>query len=169
MVWDFAEGNPFARSGGELLDVRRMQSRRSLRLVTGDAQLACAARQTLRTQNVSVRKLISTDPPYYDNIGYADLSDFFYVWLRRSLKTVFPDLFATLAVPKAEELVATPYRHGGKEKAEAFFLDGMTQAMHASPSRRTRLSGHHLLCFQAVRERERTEPPAPAGRPSSMQ
>ena len=76
------------------------------------------------------RPIVSTDPPYYDNIGYADLSDFFYVWLRRSLKPVFPDLFATLAVPKAEELVAAPYRHGGKEQAEAFFLDGMTQAMH---------------------------------------
>ncbi len=74
---------------------------------------------------------MSTDPPpYYDNIGYADLSDFFYVWLRRSLKTIFPNLFATLAVPKAEELVATPYRHGSKQKAEAFFLDGMTRAMH---------------------------------------
>ena len=75
-------------------------------------------------------KVVSTDPPYYDNIGYADLSDFFYVWLRRSLQHCLPDLFATLAVPKAEELVATPYRHGSKEKAEAFFLDGMTQAMH---------------------------------------
>jgi putative DNA methylase len=74
--------------------------------------------------------VVSTDPPYYDNIGYADLSDFFYVWLRRSLKPVFPELFATLAVPKAEELVATPYRHGSKQKAETFFLDGMTQAMH---------------------------------------
>ena len=74
-------------------------------------------------------QLVSTDPPYYDNIGYADLSDFFYVWLRRSLRSVFPDLFATLAIPKAEELVATPYRHGDKQKAETFFLDGMTQAM----------------------------------------
>ena len=82
------------------------------------------------SQTISNARVISTDPPYYDNIGYADLSDFFYVWLRRSLKPVFPDLFATLAVPKAEELVATPYRHGGKEKAESFFLDGMTQAMH---------------------------------------
>jgi len=74
--------------------------------------------------------VVSTDPPYYDNISYADLSDFFYVWLRRSLRPVFPDLFATLALPKAEELVASPYRHGGKEQAEAFFLSGMTQAMH---------------------------------------
>jgi putative DNA methylase len=73
---------------------------------------------------------VSTDPPYYDNIGYADLSDFFYVWLRRSLRSVFEDLFATLAVPKAEELVATPYRHGSKDKAETFFLDGMRQAMN---------------------------------------
>jgi putative DNA methylase len=78
----------------------------------------------------SRNKFVSTDPPYYDNIGYADLSDFFYVWLRRSLRSVFPNLLATVAVPKAEELVATPYRHGSKEKAEKFFLDGMTQAMH---------------------------------------
>jgi hypothetical protein len=65
-----------------------------------------------------------------DNIGYADLSDFFYVWLRRSLRTVFPTLFATLAVPKAEELVSTPYRHGSKLEAETFFYVGMTKAMH---------------------------------------
>ena len=81
-------------------------------------------------QEHSRAKIVSTDPPYYDNIAYADLSDFFYVWLRRSLKSIFPELFATLAVPKAAELVATPYRHGGKEQAETFFLDGMTQAMH---------------------------------------
>jgi len=82
------------------------------------------------TQSISNEKIISTDPPYYDNVGYADLSDFFYVWLRRTLKFVFPNLFATVAVPKVEELVATPYRHGNKEKAETFFLNGMTQAMH---------------------------------------
>ena len=83
--------------------------------------------------------MVSTDPPYYDNIGYADLSDFFYVWLRRTLKPIFPDLFATLAVPKTEELVATPYRHGGKPEAEEFFLKGMSEAMnriseHAHPA-----------------------------------
>ena len=91
----------------------------------GNAQQADAA-----VQDCSEHKLISTDPPYYDNIGYADLSDFFYVWMRRSLASVFPELFATLAVPKSEELVATPYRHGNKQKAETFFLDGMTLAMH---------------------------------------
>lgn len=79
---------------------------------------------------VCTLKLVSTDPPYYDNIGYADLSDFFYVWMRRAIKDIFPELFSTVAVPKMEELVATPYRHGNKEKAEEFFLDGMTEAMH---------------------------------------
>src|SRR5205085_5524320 len=90
----------------------------------GFASVADAASQTL-----SADKVVSTDPPYYDNIGYADLSDFFYVWLRRSLKPIFPDLFATLTVPKADELVATPGRHGGKEPAESYFLEGMTRAM----------------------------------------
>jgi putative DNA methylase len=70
--------------------------------------------------------MISTDPPYYDNIGYADLSDFFYVWLRQSLKGIYPDLFKTMLVPKAEELVAVPYRFGGSfDKAKTFFEDGM--------------------------------------------
>lgn len=73
--------------------------------------------------------VISTDPPYYDNIGYADLSDFFYVWLRRSLQGTYPDLFSTMLVPKVEELVATPYRFdGNKQKAQSFFEEGLLQA-----------------------------------------
>ena len=83
----------------------------------------------MQLAGLSGEKLISTDPPYYDNVGYADLSDFFYVWLRRTLRHVFPDLFATVAVPKTEELVATPFRHGSKGDAETFFLNGMGQAM----------------------------------------
>ena len=77
-----------------------------------------------RSINQCGHKLSPLILPYYDNIGYADLSDFFYVWLRRAVRSIYPDLFATLAVPKAEELVATPYRHGNKEKAETFFLAG---------------------------------------------
>lgn len=88
-----------------------------------------AVQEDAATGKTASRRIVSTDPPYYDNIGYADLSDFFYVWLRRSLREIYPGLFATVAVPKAEELVATPYRHGGKEEAEAFFLDGMTRAL----------------------------------------
>ncbi|MFA4948288.1 MAG: DUF1156 domain-containing protein [Candidatus Krumholzibacteriia bacterium] len=129
MVWDFAESNPFSDASGNWSSTCMEWVERVLQqLVPGNggaAQLADA-----QTQEISTDRIVSTDPPYYDNIGYADLSDFFYVWLRRALKPVFPDLFATLAVPKAEELIATPHRHGSKEKAEAFFLDGMTHAMH---------------------------------------
>lgn len=128
MVWDFAESNPFADTGGSLnaaIDKGAMSVRDLPRSGRGRAEQADA-----QTQELSTNKVVSTDPPYYDNIGYADLSDFFYVWLRKCLKPIYPGLYATLAVPKAEELVATPYRHGGKVKAEAFFLDGMTRAMH---------------------------------------
>ncbi|MBL6956530.1 MAG: DUF1156 domain-containing protein [Chlorobium phaeobacteroides] len=128
MTWDFAESNVLSESTGGIssgLD-------QVYRVLVGLPQntVGKSSQQDAQTQSISRDKVISTDPPYYDNIGYADLSDFFYVWTRRSLKFVFPDLFSTLAVPKAEELVATPYRHGNREKAETFFLNGMTQAMH---------------------------------------
>ena len=127
MAWDFAEANSFADTGGSLdtvLDKVKMAIGVFPTQTLGGASQADASTQVF-TQN----KVVSTDPPYYDNIGYADLSDFFYIWLRRSLRPLFPDLFATLVVPKAEELVATPYRHGSKVKAETFFLDGMTSAI----------------------------------------
>ena len=128
MVWDYAEANPLSSSSGNWIGACLSWVAEALDFLPqerpGAAVQGDAARQTLASD-----AFVSTDPPYYDNIGYADLSDFFYVWLRRTLRSVLPDLFATLAVPKAEELVATPYRHGSKEKAEAFFLDGMTQAV----------------------------------------
>ena len=127
MVWDYADLNPFAGAGGDFFGVVQgieKTLRNSPFPIDGRAVQADATSQSL-----SAEKVVSTDPPYYDNIGYADLSDYFYVWLRRSLRQIFPELFATMAVPKAEELIATPYRHGTKEKAEAFFLDGMTRAM----------------------------------------
>jgi len=128
MTWDYAEGNPFSASSGNWLGGVDWVARVSTALSTNARGSADQCEATAGSSGIE--KVVSTDPPYFDNIGYADLSDFFYVWLRRSLKPVFPNLFATLAVPKAEELVATPYRHGSKEKAEAFFLGGMTQAMH---------------------------------------
>ena len=128
MTWDYCESNPFSSSSGNWLG-QLMFPAKSLDAAPADIG-GFVSQQDAQNQQVSNAKVISTDPPYYDNIGYADLSDFFYVWLRRSLGLAFPKLFATLAVPKAEELVATPYRHGSKEKAESFFLDGMTQAMH---------------------------------------
>ena len=128
MAWDFAEANPFSRSGGNF--------EKNISYVGKGIDFfpssGCGSSVQIdaTSNSMSIDKLISTDPPYYDNIGYADLSDFFYVWLRRSQQTVFSDIFATLEVPKAGELVATPYRHGGKKEAEFFFLDGMTRAMH---------------------------------------
>lgn len=127
MAWDFPEVNPFAGAAG---DFALSANSVAKSLANCPANLSGVAYQKDAQNVILGRKLVSTDPPYYDNIGYADLSDFFYIWLRRSLKPVLPDLFATLAVPKAEELIATPYRHGSREKAEAFFLGGMTQAMH---------------------------------------
>ena len=127
MVWDFPEANPFSRSGGSFdnLFSWTIQSIRN----TGLWNIGHSKTSDACNQQLSQLKVISTDPPYYDNIGYADLSDFFYVWLRRSLKPILPSLFATMAVPKREELVATPYRHGSKGNAEVFFMNGMTEAM----------------------------------------
>lgn len=128
MVWDFAEANPFSNSGGNFLTA--IDKGRMAIEYLPSASSGSVFQQDAATQTISKDKVISTDPPYYDNIGYADLSDFFYVWMRRALRNVYPELFATMAVPKAEELVATPYRHGTKENAEQFFLDGMTRAIH---------------------------------------
>ncbi|MBG0709916.1 DUF1156 domain-containing protein [Enterobacter hormaechei] len=128
MTWDFAESNPLGQASGNFVSASE--------LVAKALQVCCPIshgsvyQADAQTQSLSHNKVISTDPPYYDNIGYADLSDFFYVWLRRTLRPIFPNLYATIAVPKAEELVATAYRHGGKEGAEAFFLDGMIKAIH---------------------------------------
>lgn len=128
MTWDYCEGNAFSESSGNFEDLLEWVQKF---LIQAPANVQGVVQQSdAQTQAISAAKVVSTDPPYYDNIGYADLSDFFYVWLRKSLRSIFPTLYATLAVPKAEELVATPYRHGGKTQAETFFLDGMTQAMH---------------------------------------
>ncbi len=127
MAWDFAETNVFSGSSGNVLSGTTWAGEALEAMPSGLA--GSGVQIGAQTQLLSIDKCVSTDPPYYDNVGYADLSDFFYVWLRRPLRSVFPELFATVAVPKVEELVATPYRHGSKQRAEAFFLEGMTQAM----------------------------------------
>jgi putative DNA methylase len=129
MVWDFPECNPFAGAGGDWEGA--VSDACKVLAALGGTNRGHVWQAAAQGDNAAtaLTTLVSTDPPYYDNVGYADLSDFFYVWLRRSLRGVFPELFATLAVPKTEELVATPYRHGSQDKAEKFFLDGMTQAM----------------------------------------
>ena len=132
MVWDFAEGNPLGTSSGSwkvLLDnlMRSFQSplMDHNRLQDGIGKQVDATASI----NGTVQPLISTDPPYYDNIGYADLSDFFYVWLRHSLGKIYPSVFGTMLVPKSQELVATPYRFdGSKKKAQEFFEEGLGNA-----------------------------------------
>ena len=128
MAWDFGEASPFSDSGGGVNSAFEWVVPAVLALRGTVA--ASAVQADAQSGRGTTNQFVSTDPPYYDNIGYADLSDFFYVWLRRSVRAIYPTLFAGLAVPKSEELVATPYRHGSKQAAETFFLDGMTSAIH---------------------------------------
>lgn len=128
MTWDFAESNSLFESSGSWLNAVDQIAKAILAVPSKG--IGIAKQQDAQTQTICKNKVVSTDPPYYDNIAYADLSDFFYVWLRRALRHIYPSLFATMAVPKAEELVAIQHRHGSKEKAEKFFLDGMTEVMH---------------------------------------
>ena len=127
MLWDFNEGNPF----GPMLDFNSQVSSIAAAI---EAFCPNSIGQVLHGDAANVKSpslgvVISSDPPYYDNIGYSDLSDFYYVWLRRHTREIFPDVFSTLSTPKAEELIAAPYRHGGKESAERFFLNGMRAAL----------------------------------------
>lgn len=129
MVWDYAESNAFAEGSGDFALTCHNMTRVLLNVPAGPKPGVIWQGDARGAEGTRTGVVVSTDPPYYDNISYADLSDFFYVWLRRSLRSILPTLFAGMAVPKAEELVATPYRHGDKDRAEAFFLDGMTTAI----------------------------------------
>ena len=131
MVWSYAECNPFSQSSGNWTAmyewVVRFLENTPRKSVTGSAQ-----KQDATVQSAELGKVvISTDPPYYDNISYADLSDFFYLWLRHNLREIYPDLFNLMLVPKTEELVVTPHRfNGDKTKAEAHFLTGLGKAFN---------------------------------------
>ena len=127
MTWDFAEGNPFSKASGNFLNnVNWVKA-----TIEWFAPFSIGIERQHDAQTVRYPReaIISADPPYYDNIGYADLSDFFFCWMKPLVRPVYPDLFGVLAAPKSEELVATPYRHGGKEAAESFFLEGMSKAI----------------------------------------
>lgn len=126
MTWDFAEANPFANSAGDIESAIESIAMSLDALPIGPPGIAVLA----DAASIDFGQVeVSTDPPYFDNIGYADLSDFFYLWLRRSLQSIFPESFATVLVPKEAELIAAPYRHGGKVAAEQFFMTGMRRAM----------------------------------------
>jgi putative DNA methylase len=155
MTWDYAESNIFSESGGGILSaldwIEPVLKRPIVPIGGGEIYNINAS-----TNSFPVRPIvISTDPPYYDNIGYADLSDFFYVWLRHSLASVWPDLFRRLTTPKDGELVATPYRHGGKTEAEEFFLRGMSDAITAM--RKAATDGEPLAIYYAFKQSEISE------------
>jgi putative DNA methylase len=153
MVWDYAEVNPFSNSTRNFGDaVEWVAECFGTSPLTGRMGAAKQLDATAAINGVT-HPLISTDPPYYDNIGYADLSDFFYVWLRRSLGPMHPDLFGTLLTPKAAELIATPYRFGGSaEKARQFFEEGLGKAFDRM--REAETPGYPLTVYYAFKQAE---------------
>ena len=150
MIWDYAEANPFAGSTGDLgKSVNRISEVLKRLHVSTSVGVVMQSNAASRCYMNSV---ISTDPPYYDNIGYSDLSDFFYVWLRHSLKDVHPSLFSTMLVPKAEELVANQYRHGGKDGARDFFEDGFRTVF--ANARRSANPDYPMTVYYAFKQSE---------------
>ncbi|MFE1437157.1 DUF1156 domain-containing protein [Streptomyces sp. NPDC058739] len=147
--WDFSESNPSSNSAGGWAPAFQFIPKALEFLPTG---IPGSAQQADAASRDYTGLLISTDPPYYDNIGYSDLSDFFYVWLRRALRPIFPDLFGTMLVPKAEELVANPHRHGGTEKAEKFFENGFQHVF--AHARHTAISECPITVFYAFKQAE---------------
>ena len=127
MTWDFAESNCLGDSTGSFINAVDQISDVISNFIQNIQGFAI--QHDAQTQTISQNKVISTDPPYYDNIEYSSLSDFFYVWMRHNLRTIYPSLFTTIATPKKEELIAVSYRHNSKQDAELFFLNGMTDVM----------------------------------------
>jgi len=169
MVWDFAESNPFAGSSGDFL-AQVERTSRVLDVALSKGRMTCGLteqRDAAAATDSYPGALVSTDPPYYDNIGYADLADFFYVWLRRSLREVLPGIFSTLLVPKTPELVATPYRFDGdRRKAERFFEQGLGKAF--AHMKQTHSPDYPLTVYYAFKQSE-SEVPAEddkTGRPA---
>ncbi len=155
MTWDYAEVNPFSGSSGNFMGGVNWEVDVLKALFPGAIGLV----QQLDSTSFLPEELIpiiSTDPPYFDNIGYADLSDFFYIWLRRSLSKIYPDIFSTLLVPKSKELVATPYRfNGSKTEAERFFEDGLQNAF--ALARHVQISEYPMTIYYAYKQAEKDE------------
>ena len=152
MAWDYAEVNPFSRSTGNFVGLLEAPIRVIEQL---PATPPAVARQADAASRDYASVLISTDPPYYDNIGYSDLSDYFYVWLRRALRTVHPNLLGTMLVPKAEELVANPYRHGGAGGANDFFETGFEHVF--AHARETATDDFPITVYYAFKQSETDE------------
>lgn len=128
MSWDFAETNIFSDSSGNWSGMAQWVSKVVAELPASKTGTAVQHDAAKSFERVSL-PVVSTDPPYYDNVPYSNISDYFYIWLRRCIRDVYPDLFATITVPKMPELVANQFRHGGKDKAFSFFMTGMQAAI----------------------------------------
>jgi putative DNA methylase len=152
MTWDYAEANPLSTAGGGFVGVVESEGEVLDALVPGRV---CEAIQADAATRSFVDYVMSTDPPYYDNIGYSDLSDFFYVWLRRTLRPIYPELLATMQVPKADELVANPYRHGGRNAARQFFEDGFRRVF--SHARASASEEFPITVYYAFKQSERDD------------
>ncbi len=155
MNWDFPEVNPFAGAAGDFGETTSSMAKSIIAVpdIPGTRPGYALQKDAMIASSFLGNALVSTDPPYYDNIGYADLSDFFYVWLRRSLSTIYPDLFSTVLVPKAQELVATPFRFdGSKEKAQHFFEEGLAKAF--VQMRAAQQPDYPLTLFYAFKQSE---------------
>lgn len=148
MAWDFAEANVLSNAGGSWATFLDKEAKVIEALPVG---LGVATQADAASRDFS-GAVISTDPPYYDNIGYSDLSDYFYVWLRRTLRPIYPDLLATMLVPKAEELVANPHRHNGKEGAKTFFEDGFRSVF--ARAREHASGGYPITVYYAFKQSE---------------
>jgi putative DNA methylase len=149
MTWDFAEGNPFSASSGNLAESIEWVWKALIRLPIGCGTVTQADAVNI---NLEKRLVVATDPPYYDNVSYANLSDFFYVWLRRSLGTVYPDLMATMLTPKEGEIIADPIRHGGVEKAKQFFEERFEEVF--TKIRESTPEGYPISFFYAYKQTE---------------
>ena len=152
MVWDFAESNPFCKSSGSFYNLHERQIKGFQAIPASQSAEVSQVDAASEIWNLKV-PLISTDPPYYNNIDYADLSDFFYIWLRRNLRQIYPNLFNLMLVPKAEELVAASYRFGGdKSKAEEHFLTGLGKAFQLMRTRAH--SDYPMTIYYAFKQSE---------------
>ncbi|MGE0306055.1 MAG: DUF1156 domain-containing protein [Acidimicrobiia bacterium] len=126
MTWDYVEANILGQGVGSFSSMVSSTTAALLALPVGDGASTTQRDARARVAEVGMC-VVATDPPYYDNVPYADISDFFYVWLRRALAGIWPDEFATLLTPKADEMVADPVRAGSKPKAKAHFENGMRE------------------------------------------
>ena len=127
MTWDYSEANVVGNSSGSFAAaVAYVANAWALNPAAGSGVVVQADASRRNYGGI----VVSTDPPYYDNVGYADLADFFYVWLRRGLTSILPSVVQTLLTPKNDELVANPFRQDGQIEADSFFVHGFNAVFH---------------------------------------